>query len=382
MKKIFIMTSVHRWDDPRIFYRQARTLARCHHVELHAPGCTGRVEVDGVRVKGLPPAGRLARPLQWFRLLWRALRSRADYFHLHDPELLPVGVIIKTITRKPVIYDAHEDYSLTLRHREWLPACLRNPAARLFGWLEKRLARCLDAVVAATPDIARRGAFTPPTVVVRNYPPFDTSTVTPAGDFLPADSRFTAVYVGGISTARGIDDLLAALDLLKGVRLVLAGHFFDRRVEHRVLERAAAGGDLLYLGRLSPSSVPGLLRASSAGLACLHPLPNHVRSLPLKLFEYMAAGLPVVASNFPLWEEIVTANGCGLTVPPGDCRAIAAALQTLAGNPDLGRQMGANARRAWLTRYNWLREAEKLLALYRTLDAGKGIVDKNSLSNQ
>jgi glycosyltransferase involved in cell wall biosynthesis len=94
---------------------------------------------------------------------------------------------------------------------------------------------------------------------------------------------------------------------------------------------------------------------------------------PVKLFEYMAAGLPVVASNFPLWKEIVEGNRCGITVDPLDPKAIAQAIEYLLAHPEEARQMGENGRRAVEEKYNWEKEAEKLLALYKELvDSAKG----------
>lgn len=368
MQKVMIMSSVHPWNDPRIFYRQARSLARRYRVELHAPGPVGRMDEDGVTVVGLPRAARVQRPLQWFRLLLRALRSGADFFHLHDPELLGVGVLVRIITRRPVIYDAHEDFSLVLRHKAWLPAPLRGPVYRVGGWLEKALACRLHAVVAATPDIAEnfnRHRF--PAVTVCNFPPPQDFSQAGQTRHYRRDGIFTAVYVGGLSAARGILDLLQVLDLLPGMRLVLAGVFFDRDTERAVKARALRNEQLVFLGRLPPDQVPGLLRSADAGLVCLHPLPNHVRSMPLKLFEYMAAGLPVVASDFPLWEEIISGCSCGLTVTPGDPRSIAVALEKLARNPVLRRRLGENGARAWAEKYNWAHEEAKLLGMYARL---------------
>ncbi len=366
MSKIFIMSSVHFWYDNRIFYRQARSLVRQYQVEIHALGLSGVKNVEGITVVGLPKGRRTGRPLLWLRLLWRGLRSRAEFVHFHDPELIFIGLIIKYITNKQVIYDVHEDYSLTLRHKQWLPARFRLPIARIFGWMEKFMAGRLDAVVAATPAIAKN--FTNTTIVsVCNFPPPDVIQPKVIKDYFHRDSTFTAAYIGVLSEARGIVDLLEALKLTRGVRLVLAGHFADSALERIVLEQAGRNDNLIYLGVLPPEEIPGLLDSVDAGLACLHPLPNHLSSLPLKMFEYMAAGLPVLVSSFPLWEDIVLGNGCGVTVQPGDCRAIAGALQKLAAAPDLCRRLGKNGRKAWAAQYNWVREEKKLLALYGNL---------------
>jgi len=110
-----------------------------------------------------------------------------------------------------------------------------------------------------------------------------------------------------------------------------------------------------------------VLGRSVAGLVTFHPLPNHIDAQPNKMFEYMSAGIPVIASDFPLWREIVLGNQCGLCVNPMDPAAIAKAIDHLVQHPDEGRRMGENGRRAVLERYNWSMEEVKLLAFYKQI---------------
>ena len=106
---------------------------------------------------------------------------------------------------------------------------------------------------------------------------------------------------------------------------------------------------------------------SVAGLVTLHPVINYLDALPIKMFEYMAAGIPVIASDFPLWREIVVGNQCGLCVDPMDPAAIARAIDHLAQHPDEACQMGENGRRAVLEKFNWAVEEKKLIQLYEDL---------------
>ena len=93
-------------------------------------------------------------------------------------------------------------------------------------------------------------------------------------------------------------------------------------------------------------------------------MPNHVNALPNKMFEYMSAGLPVIASNFPLWKEIVEGNKCGLTVNPLSPKEIAEAIRYLLAHPEEARKMGENGRKAVLEKYNWDNESRKLMVFY------------------
>jgi glycosyltransferase involved in cell wall biosynthesis len=127
-----------------------------------------------------------------------------------------------------------------------------------------------------------------------------------------------------------------------------------------------------YLGWQSRREAVKLLGRVRVGLVVLHPTPAFLESYPVKLFEYMAAGLPVIASDFPLWREIVSKAEAGILVDPRNPAAIAGAIDHLLRHPDDAARMGANGRRAVLQRYNWSQEASKLVDLSRKIVGGRG----------
>ncbi|MBE6084388.1 MAG: glycosyltransferase family 4 protein [Selenomonas ruminantium] len=122
-----------------------------------------------------------------------------------------------------------------------------------------------------------------------------------------------------------------------------------------------------YVGRINRQAVNALYGQSRAGIVIYQPAKNHFEAQPIKLFEFMAAGLPVIASDFPLWQKIVEENDCGICVNPTDAASVKNACIKLLSNPDRGQEMGKNGRKAVLEKYNWANEEKKLLALYETL---------------
>ena len=366
--RVCIITTVHPPFDTRIFHKEAKTLARAgYKVVLIAQHERNEV-VDGVGIVALPrPRNRFTRI---FGLTWRAfclaLRERADVYHFHDPELLPIGVLLKFLRRAKVIYDVHEDVPQQILTKYWIPAPLRRPVAAVFNAVEKLLARAVDAVVVATEGIAEKFARFKP-VVVHNYPHLE-MLPNPSAKRKGEKER-VLVYVGGISKIRGALEMLRALEYLNpawDVRLYLIGKFDPPELEQEL--RALPGYQWVrFLGWLPWEVAWERVQTAFAGLVLFHPAPNHMDSLPNKLFEYLSVGLPVVASNFPLWKEIVEGNRCGITVDPLDPKAIAQAIEYLLAHPEEARQMGENGRRAVVEQYNWEQEKGKLLKLYEKL---------------
>jgi len=327
----------------------------------------GNTVVEGVRVIGLPrPRNRLSRI---FGLAWQAFRlalyQRADIYHFHDPELLLIGVLLKLFTRAKVIYDVHEDVPQQILTKYWIPRPLRKPLSVVFNAFEKLLAQMLDAVVAATEGIADKFRAHNP-VVVHNYPDLK---MVPNSSAPKEKNEKVLVYVGGISKLRGAVEMVRALEYLehvKDLRLDLIGRFEPLGLK-KELQALPGYRRVRYLGWLQPKDIYKHLQTADIGLVCLHPDPRYVVGWPVKLFEYMAAGLPVIASNFPLWQEIVEGNNCGICVDPLNPKAIAEAIEYLVTHSEEARKMGENGRRAVMEKYNWEREGEKLIKLYEEL---------------
>lgn len=364
------MSSVHFYSDVRILRKECRSLAEAgYDVVLIAP-CEKDLTVDGISVQAVPEvAARLRRMTQVVWMVYRkAMCNHADIYHFHDPELMPIALLLKW-RGKRVIYDVHEDLPRQLVTKDWLPNWSRGLLGYIIERLETWAAGKLDGIVTATPTIARRFPANK-TYIIYNYPRIEEFNINDASSY--ADRPASVTYVGGISWLRGIKEMMLAVSLLPAeanVRLKVAGWYDVPGFESEL--PSIPGYDRTdILGCLSREGVADLLSQVRVGLVVIHPTENYIDSLPVKLFEYMAAGIPVIASDFPLWREIVDSATCGLLVDPLDPRAIADAIQWLLDHPDEAAEMGRRGREAVLTRFNWKSEEQKLLSIYRELLCG------------
>jgi len=362
------LSTVHPRTDTRIREKICGSLAAAH------PGAVHLVVADGlgpevsrgvtVHDVGKPPLGRPGRFLLGSARAWRLVRAlRPSVVHFHDPELLPLGVLLQR-GGCPVIYDVHEDYQGVIGTRRWLPRAVRGPVARLFARMESAASRRLAAVVAATPPIARlfpEGR----TVLVQNFPRAqEFASLEGAAD---AQDGRTFLYVGAITERRGVDTMVRALEATRSdARLVLAGSFRPATLRAE-MEGLPGWGRVRFDGWADRATVGRLMAEASAGLVVFKESPNQPESQPNKLFEYMLCALPVIASDFPYWRSLVGADDACLFVDPEDPRDLAAAMDWVVANPAEAAEMGRRGRQAVLQRFTWASEEVRLLDLYQRL---------------
>ena len=288
---IAVLTTVHPALDGRIFHKEATSLrAAGFPVTLVAPDSEGVAETTasaGIEFEPLPRGeSRHVRPGRWVVLVGRLwARRRVDsIWHFHDPELLVVCVLSRALFARStnLVYDAHEDPAGTVAYKEWLPGLLRRPIAALTSGIEGFLARRCELVVAATEPIAEahRSRSVDDVVVVRNYPRLAGTPLQDPPD-RPADGAngpVRVVYSGSITVARGVNEMVAAIDRLADldVELELIGRFGDPGLRREI--EAAAGPRVeitgLLPGRRRSIGSPG---AMSGWCACI---PSPTTSLP------------------------------------------------------------------------------------------------------
>lgn len=368
--KIAHLTSAHPRHDIRIFVKECASLAAAGH-EVHlivADGLGDEINRD-VRLHDVGPksGGRFSRMTGTVKRVYeKTLQLMPDVAHFHDPELIPAALRLQQAGIR-IVYDVHEDVPRQVLAKHWIPELARPWVSRGVETLEDYAARRFDAIVAATPVIrdrfARAGAKK--VIDVCNYP----ILAELVRDTPWASRRNEVCYLGGISRTRGIAPIIAALPDTD-TRLNLAGLWSEPDLKAQ-LEREAGWSRVNDLGVLDRAGVARVLAESKIGLVTLLPTPSYVESLPIKLFEYMAAGMPVIASDFPLWRQIIEDADCGLLVNPEDPQAIADAIAELLGDDERARLMGLSGKQAVLAKYSWAAEADKLAALYQQLEQNK-----------
>jgi glycosyltransferase involved in cell wall biosynthesis len=332
--RLAICTSVHSSADARVVYREGRSLRR-----LGAP------------------ASRLRRFLSGGRLLRTALADEPDMLLIHDPELLPW---LATVSHPGLVtaYDAHEDYPAMVLDKTWIPKVLRRAVARMTDVTERTLSKGLSLVVVADPYLVERfqGRRTPP-VLVRNHAPLDLFDAGP-----PAHERpHTVAYVGGITAVRGSAAMLEAFRLAReavtDAEFVLVGPVQDSSV-------SGLPDGARMTGRLPYDRIGVHLVAARAGFAIWADTPKNRHNVPSKVFDYMAAGVPFLTSDFSNIREACGSRG-GLFFDPEDTRGMADALVRLLTDDAYADALQADALAAVRERYSFDEDGQRLIEALR-----------------
>jgi glycosyltransferase involved in cell wall biosynthesis len=350
--RITVMTVVHHPLDTRILVRQISALIDAgHDVTYAAPFSAFDVDIPpGVRGIDLPRSAgrRRLAAMRAARRVFRELTDRNDIFILHDPELV---VAMTGVHHTAVVWDVHEDTAAAVGYKDWIPAGLDRAVASGVRLMERWAESRHDLLLAETGYTSR---FRRPHPVVPN------STLIDHG--APPPGRGRAVCVSTLTRARGALDLIEVGRLLRphGIVLDVIGPAAPEVREQ--LSSADLTGDIRWHGRLAHADTLDRVRGATCGLSLLHDERNYRHSHPTKVFEYLAHGVPVVATRLPLVAELLDAHQAGITVPFCDPAAAAAAVLALHEDDDLRTAMGRNGIAAVRAEHNWEHDSPTFVA--------------------
>ncbi|NLW44483.1 MAG: glycosyltransferase family 4 protein [Syntrophomonadaceae bacterium] len=364
--KICHITTVHPRYDIRIFWKECISAARAgNEVILIVNDGMDDEEINGVKILSLKSKAknRLSRIFSISvkrKAYKKAIELKADIYHFHDPELLGLGKKLKKQGFR-VIYDSHEDTPRQILAKEWMPRFARKVVSMLFERYENRCVRMYDAIIVPTPHLKERFSRLHNSVwEVCNFPSLE--------DISYSGERYSnsnpGCYIGELTYTRGIRQIAEATHKV-GIRLNLCGVFHSKGLERELSEKY---DNIQYMGFLGRKEISRVLSTSSMGFVTLFDTPNDANSYPIKLFEYMAAGIPVVASDFPVYKEVVEGNNCGICVDPRNIDAICAAINKIRDNKAYADELRNNGYRAVVERYNWESQAEVLMECYNSVN--------------
>ena len=311
---------------------------------------------------------RVTRALGSLGLLRELIRAEADLYHFQDPELLPLAIALKLAFRKRILYDAYEDFPSMARESQSIPHLLRPLASVLLKAVESVAARCFDGIVTADPFTLRRFARVGASrkLVLHNFPNLD---------FFPAPclgpKPFDLVYRGGLSERAGTYTLLDAMHILMGralaPRLLLIGYFDSTAAEAKLRTRIRELGlesRVEIRGRIAHAEMAHALGQARIGICPLRETAKFRLNIPVKVFEYWACGLPVVASDLPPIRPYLRTARAGLLFRAGSADDLASSIAWLLDHPVAATKMGENGRSAVVERFNngaEIRKLERLL---------------------
>jgi len=375
MIRVVHLSVVHKPDDPRIYERECRTLVEAGYQVMYlAPGAERRRDEYGVLTAPLPERPRSTRFLSTVAIV-KALRElRPQVLHVHDPELLTLlpaaGAFIPRL-----VYDMHEYLPEQVANKEYIPEKVRPYASQATAVAQKNLAAVAGGVVVVTPrQLDALGGKPELRCVLPNYPRlarFEGAEPVPG---LGPDARLKLIYVGSLSRSRGCLLMLDVMEQLEpgDAVLYLGGVYTSDELEAEVRTRVEAGlhDRVVLLGRIPPPELPHYLAAADVVWSPSLASPQYeLPTVDTKIFEGMASGLAVLATNLPGRSEVVRLEECGLTAPSGVDGHLSGVRRLLANRRAISA-MGERGRRAVARRYSWEAVEGDLVDFYGSLCAG------------
>ncbi len=373
-KSIAYISVVHPLHDHRFLYKQCKGLSeQGFDVVYFNAKAESEQTIDGIKIVPLKDAkSRLKRILNTFLLLPKMISLKADAIHLVDPELLPVGIIVKLFTRKIVVFDAHEDYVSFIAQKHYLGQISSKILPVLMKIILVLSAKLFDGFVFS--DRPTANLLSMPVsrkCIFFNYPLLKLFPNCPKNW---NNRKYDLALVGSMSKTSGTFVLLKAVKILKekypGIKVLLIGQP-DENIKDNVEQFICINNleeNIEITGRVPHSKVPELLQDCKIGLITLLNLPKFQKNIATKMFEYFASGMPVISADLPPEREYIEEGKTGLFFEPGNHNSLVENVDKLLSDVELGSLMAKQSREYIVTKKIFAEnEMKKLAEFYEYL---------------
>ncbi|NLT52425.1 MAG: glycosyltransferase family 4 protein [Ignavibacteria bacterium] len=373
MTKVLILSTVHKINDVRIFYKEAKSLKKLNceiyyavqHEEL------SEFSIDEIKILPLPKAknefDRITK-VQYYAFR-KILKIKPDIIHFHDPELIPMVSICKLLFKSKVIFDIHENIVGSIDEKTYLNSFTKKMLKFIFPKIEKLFIKNFEAKIIAEKSYAE--IYRENVIEILNYPILTTQKISEKN----FKSELNFIYSGSITELRGIFQTLDIfLDILKETKishkLHLVGDFYPESLRSEIIlfcKKNNIEENVVIYGRIPLEKIYEILRECHIGFSLLAPIKNHIASLPTKIFEYMLFGLPVIVSDFEIYNNYIIQNDTGITVDYSDSQKSSKMIINMIRDVNHLYIMSENGRNSVQNKWNWNSEEKKLLNLYEKL---------------
>jgi glycosyltransferase involved in cell wall biosynthesis len=318
-------------------------------------------------------------------MLRKARKLKADVYHLHDLQLNKIAAKIKVLPHKPIlIYDVHEPNPITLADAEFdnlLVNWTMQGYARFIHHWELRKSKIFDLIITTEENVARKfrdHLQNIPVEIIYNYCNW---TLQPTTESVV--KKYDFIYTGGIRRRRGAMEMLQAIVMLReqGIKakLLMVGPVCDQGLQEEMeqfIDKEALTKQVTLHPPVPYEQITEFYKASRCGLAFFDTKKvNHI-IMPIKIFEYIAFGLPVICTGIGHMKRITEAHHTGITVEPGNTTQLAEAMKKLMTEDKFYKTLRHNCLNLYKTQFNWQQMEKKLLGLYEDL-----LMKKNSDMN-
>tara|TARA_B100000029_G_scaffold494648_1_gene558670 strand:- start:5076 stop:6215 length:1140 start_codon:yes stop_codon:yes gene_type:complete len=364
---VLLASSIHRWNDVRVYHKEARSLSLNYDVTVIGVGESDDniVISKNISVILLPfPDSILRRIKNAFSILAYGISPKYHLIHFHDPELIWVGLILR-LFRKKVIYDVHEDLKAAVKIRRWVPHLLKNIIGNLAHTVELFGQFFFTGIIVAEDSYLSNFNNNNHIISVRNYVRINSSPI------VIENKSKRILYTGSVTIARGVGDLLKAIALLQDydqeIGAIIIGHCPTSEVElfHELKDTLPNPNAVEIVSFIDFEQIQSFVSTCSVAVVPLRGEKNYEYSIPTKILDYMNWGIPYIYSRLKLTEELFGVNSGGIGFDPGNIVQLENAIHRILTDLNLHKKLTIECRNK-IHSFNWISEEAKLFSFYET----------------